>query len=538
MKNVIRGLSMITIVAVMLFSNIFSVNAASWGNNGNGKQKQDYKSNYSSVVLENSTLTTTSTSNKAIVLSFSGNINYDSSQVNTQILLMKGSKKSIPITITLASSSRIVITPNSDFSINSAYKLYVYGLKDSNNLTIKPFTLVVNPGKYSSDNDEDKNDNSRSFSDVKSNFWAYEAIMELVDRGIIKGYTDNTFKPDSTVTRSEFASMFTKSLNLTTSNNTQTFTDVPISSWDYSAVEAAKNYLTGYKNSNGTMYFYGTNAAVREDMAVALVKALKVTVESNNTVLQQLYTDYSLISVNLRDYVYTAYKNGIMIGSSNKFNPQENLTRAEAATLMQRILDAEKVVVDGVEKVVIGGTNTNIIDEKDARLQNLWVNGNSISGFSSDTYTYNVKLPSGTSTLPTVTVLSYNTSGATATVTQTTSLPGYSVIVVTSKDRTTSKTYIIYFTIEDELNTDATLANLTINGTGINGFNTNILTYNVTLAKGTTIVPIVNALINDTGNATAVIVPAQGLPGTTTIIVTAEDGVTIRVYTIRFTVLQ
>lgn len=533
MKKILKALSLITIAFVMLFTNICNVSAASWGNNGKNK---DNKTNYSEVTLESSYMTTNTSSGRSIVLKFSGSLKSDTLD-NTQILLMKGSKTSIPLKVTTSGSSGLVITPNSDLFTHSAYKLYVYGLKDKNNHVIKPFTLVINQGSYSSDDDEDSYDNTSDFTDVKYNFWAYEAIMELVDRGILKGYTDKTFKPDATVTRSEFATMFTKALNLSYSGSTQTFVDVEKSSWDFNAVEAAKYYMTGYRTSDGKMYFYGSNAAVREDMAVALVKALNLTVETNNTVLQQVFKDYGSISANLRDYVYTAYKNGIMIGSNNEFKPQDNLTRAEAATLLQRIINSEKIVIGNGEKVVIGGSNTSTTGDSDARLQYIWINNAQLTSFSADTYVYNVKLPAGTTALPAVSALPINQNGATAVITQTTALPGYSVIVVTSKDKTQTKTYVIYFTVEDQISTDASLKNLTVNGTTVSGFSPDILSYNVTLAKGTTTMQV-NAAVNDTEGAKAIIVPAISLPGTATIIVTAEDGVTTRVYTVRFTVAQ
>ena len=41
------------------------------------------------------------------------------------------------------------------------------------------------------------------FKDVDVSHWAYEAIKELSDDGILVGYEDGTFKPDEPVTRAE-----------------------------------------------------------------------------------------------------------------------------------------------------------------------------------------------------------------------------------------------------------------------------------------------------------------------------------------------
>jgi len=48
------------------------------------------------------------------------------------------------------------------------------------------------------------------FSDVPETSAYNEAITSLVDSGIINGYEDGTFRPDSLVTRAEFATMIVK----------------------------------------------------------------------------------------------------------------------------------------------------------------------------------------------------------------------------------------------------------------------------------------------------------------------------------------
>ena len=42
------------------------------------------------------------------------------------------------------------------------------------------------------------------FNDVPSEYWAYDTIMELSDKGIIDGFDDNTFNPNGEITREQF----------------------------------------------------------------------------------------------------------------------------------------------------------------------------------------------------------------------------------------------------------------------------------------------------------------------------------------------
>ena len=82
---------------------------------------------------------------------------------------------------------------------------------------------------------------------------------------------------------------------------------------------------------------------------------------------------------------------------------------------------------------------------------------------------------------------------------------------------------------------DTTLADLTIDGSTVTGFTPSGTTYAVELAPGTTVVPTVAATLYNT-NGSSVITAATSLPGTTTIVITAEDGATQRTVSINFTV--
>lgn len=194
---------------------------------------------------------------------------------------------------------------------------------------------------------------NNQFSDVSESHWAYEYISLMSSLGIINGYDDGTFRPSATVSRAEFAKMMVLTLNLDTSNppSTPYFIDVNTSDWEYKYVEAAKGYLTGFTSAQGMKFKSDTNA-VREDMAVAIVRGLDLTVDSDNSVLSG-YSDQGDISENLKPYVATAIEEGIMIGSGGQFQPQGSLTRAEAATLLARLLVDEKVVIGEDIKVVI-----------------------------------------------------------------------------------------------------------------------------------------------------------------------------------------
>ncbi|MGE5704514.1 MAG: S-layer homology domain-containing protein [Clostridia bacterium] len=190
-----------------------------------------------------------------------------------------------------------------------------------------------------------------SFSDVPRSHWAYEAISEMADQGIIKGYNDGTFRPDNQITRAEFAKIMIAAAGIdlgSTRNVKQTFDDVSRDHWAFLYVERAKNYLTGYKS--GTRYTYKPNeAAVREDIAVALVRLMQYdqTKRANDDLLDR-FRDKNQISKQLRPYIAIAVDTDLIKGFNDRtFRPQAPITRAEAAMLIYRAkekLDETKVV--------------------------------------------------------------------------------------------------------------------------------------------------------------------------------------------------
>lgn len=88
-----------------------------------------------------------------------------------------------------------------------------------------------------------------------------------------------------------------------------------------------------------------------------------------------------------------------------------------------------------------------------------------------------------------------------------------------------------------ELDSDATLSALaTTAGPVSPAFDPSVTSYSLELPAGTTNIPAVSAMVNDTGKATYVVTQAQSLPGSAFVSVAAQDGVTTQTYTVNFTV--
>lgn len=170
-----------------------------------------------------------------------------------------------------------------------------------------------------------------SLNDI-TNHWAADRINKLVTRGAIKGYPDNTFRPDTTITRAEFTTVVVKAFNLTNSNG-KVFTDTS-GHWakDYIATATAAGIVGGYNDNT----FGPDDPITREQMAAIVVKASCLTAAAG----ENQFIDNSSIADWAQDAVATAVNHQIINGyPDNTFKPGGKATRAEAVTVIVNALN-------------------------------------------------------------------------------------------------------------------------------------------------------------------------------------------------------
>lgn len=123
-----------------------------------------------------------------------------------------------------------------------------------------------------------------------------------------------------------------------------------------------------------------------------------------------------------------------------------------------------------------------------ARLSDIQVNGESVSGFNAYLTSYDVSLPYGTTEVPVVSATPQDGT-ATVQINQPTSVNGNASIVVTAGDGTTKQTYNLAFSVAPL--TDVTLKNIFVDGTPLAGFLPNKSNYNVSLPLSTVTAPTI-----------------------------------------------
>jgi len=86
-----------------------------------------------------------------------------------------------------------------------------------------------------------------TFTDVNSDSWYVQGVCYLTKIGILKGYSDSTFKPDQPITRAEFTDI-TARFSPILSENSSPFNDVETDYWAFNYIVTAyeKGWITGY----------------------------------------------------------------------------------------------------------------------------------------------------------------------------------------------------------------------------------------------------------------------------------------------------
>ena len=216
----------------------------------------------------------------------------------------------------------------------------LYSMSDA---ILIPETENKNEGLFDKNPDVKKIDivsHDKTFYDIKGHE-NQTAIEGLAKRNIINGKTDNSFEPNSTMTRAEFATITVRALGLPLKVN-YTFTDVTENDWFYSYVNTAYSY--GIVNGVSDAEFDPSGTITREEAAVMVARAAKLC--GMNTDIEALeardilagFLDYVKASDWAVDSLAFCYDNVILPNDVMEIKPKETVTRAEIAQMLYNML--------------------------------------------------------------------------------------------------------------------------------------------------------------------------------------------------------
>ena len=168
------------------------------------------------------------------------------------------------------------------------------------------------------------------FSDVSTDDWFYQNVMDAVAAGIVSGRGDGTFGPNDRITRRDFAIMVSKLLldgEDAPEATTTPFSDVSADDYALNAIAycAENGIISGFDGE-----FRPGDNITRQEAASVMKNALELTGTTS-----ELFADDAAIATWAKANVYACKAAGVFNGDdNNNFNPTSTLTRAEAASIM------------------------------------------------------------------------------------------------------------------------------------------------------------------------------------------------------------
>ncbi len=168
------------------------------------------------------------------------------------------------------------------------------------------------------------------FQDMQGYEWAFDAVNELVEKGVISGITETTFDPDGEITREQLAKMLATAFNLSEGGDVS-YGDVEKDRWSYKYISAASGFMfiEGDK-------FQPTKSVSREETAAAVVKCAGLEIPDDTRVLDTQFSDGMLVAPSIKKEVAAAYENKLIDGIDGKLQPITPVRRCDAALMIYR----------------------------------------------------------------------------------------------------------------------------------------------------------------------------------------------------------
>ncbi len=181
----------------------------------------------------------------------------------------------------------------------------------------------------------------KTFPDIQ-NHWAKPFIEGLLDKGLISGFGDGTFKPNEKMTRAQYAALLVKAFDPEPKREAKNFLDVSDKSWAKDVIQKAYRggFLSGYP---GDMFRQGDNVE-RVQVLVSLVNGLELSEADTNAL--DFYEDSDDIPEYGKEEVATATKKQIVVNHPDvkKLDPTKAATRGEVAAMVyQALVDGNQV---------------------------------------------------------------------------------------------------------------------------------------------------------------------------------------------------
>lgn len=181
------------------------------------------------------------------------------------------------------------------------------------------------------------------FMDLQGH-WAAQTVQQFVYKEIISGYEDYTFRPDNTIDRAECAAVLARALALPAGSQTDLTgfgdtTSIPVWATEPVSAVVKAGLIKGYPEEDGTLTFRSDLPVTRVELAVILSR-VAVQKLASQQLLAAEFADWDQVPAWAREDVSVAAGLDLIKGyPDGAFKPENKVTRAEAVTMMARLLE-------------------------------------------------------------------------------------------------------------------------------------------------------------------------------------------------------
>ena len=184
---------------------------------------------------------------------------------------------------------------------------------------------------------------SSTFADVNrsSYSWAADSVDFLYSNSVTNGTDRTHFSPASNMTRGDFMLMLYRAFSLNSVKGASTasnFADVPSGSYYATAIAVAKSL--GIATGDG-VNFHPDAAITRQEAFTLIYRTMqKVGWSLSNTTGTSItsFKDYGSIASWASTAMTSMVRAGVLIGDNGYLNPAKNISRAEMAVTLHRVL--------------------------------------------------------------------------------------------------------------------------------------------------------------------------------------------------------
>ena len=167
--------------------------------------------------------------------------------------------------------------------------------------------------------------------------WSKQAVIKVMQKGIMSGDKKGNFMPKKGVTRAEVAQVIANIIG--EKSSMIKIADVDNNKWYAKAVQTVLENKIFSQDKKGNFRPQSKITRAELFVAIAKLKDIKPLDNAKSKKVLSKYTDADSIPAWAKGYVSALVEKGIVSGANNKINANDTLTREQLSTIFANIIE-------------------------------------------------------------------------------------------------------------------------------------------------------------------------------------------------------